>query len=110
VEVQLVEGMLLERELGYVVLFDVNDYDARQGAATLREQRSTLDSLVYKHAQTQGSRPVVRVQIVPSGKPIGGEVCPRVMVTLSRRPTCATYRSRSRPPPACRWSPAGCTS
>jgi hypothetical protein len=81
VEVQLVEGMLLERELGYVVLFDVNDYDARQGAATLREQRSTLDSLVYKHAQTQGSRPVVGVQIVPSGKPIGGEVCPRVMVT-----------------------------
>src|SRR5215217_1810925 len=58
VEVQLVEGMLLERE-----------------------QRSTLDSLVYKHAQTQGSRPVVGVQIVPSGKPIGGEVCPRVMVT-----------------------------
>jgi hypothetical protein len=81
VEVQLVEGMLLERELGYVVLFDVNDYDARQRAATLREQRSTLDSLVYKHAQTQGSRPVVGVQIVPSGKPIGGEVCPRVMVT-----------------------------
>jgi hypothetical protein len=81
VEVQLVEGMFLERELGDVVLFDVNDYDARQGAATFREQRSTLDSLVYKHAQTQGSRPVVRVQIVPSGKPIGGEVCPRVMVT-----------------------------
>src|SRR3954468_15367079 len=66
--------------LGYVLLFDVNGYVGRQAAAVVQDNRSSLDLLAFKHAPVQRNRADVQVRVVPSGKPVEGEVCLRVMV------------------------------
>jgi hypothetical protein len=65
--------------LRYVALFDVNSYEARQSAAYLQENKSRVNSLASRHAPTQGQHWGIEVRVVPGGKPIEGEVCPRVM-------------------------------
>jgi very-short-patch-repair endonuclease len=65
--------------LRYVTLFDVNSYDGRQAAAYLQDHKGAVDRLSSRHAPTQGNRWGLEVRIVPSGKPIEGEVCPRVL-------------------------------
>jgi very-short-patch-repair endonuclease len=82
--------------LGYVLLFDVNSYAARRAAAVVNDRRIWLDVLVDKYAPIQGSRNDVAVRVVPIGKPIGGEVCPRVMAAP---PDAADLRDLPEPEP-----------
>jgi very-short-patch-repair endonuclease len=63
----------------YVVLFDVNSYEGRQAAASLQPHTGEIDSLARRHAPVQGHRWGTQIKVVPGGKPIEGEVCPRVM-------------------------------
>lgn len=81
VEVQGVTHTFGEEGWRYVLLYDVNDYSARQAAAALNDNSVILRSLQYKHARMQGHNVDFAIQIVPNGKPIGGEVCPRVMAS-----------------------------
>lgn len=81
VEVQTGHDFLGGPALGYVLLYDVNDYAARQAAAFLTTSRLSLDSLTRKHAPIQGHAEGAQVRVVPSGKPVEGQVCPRVMAT-----------------------------
>lgn len=55
--------------LYYVILFDVNDYEARQAAAVIVTERYSVERLADKHAPTQGRRWGTDVRVVPSGKP-----------------------------------------
>jgi hypothetical protein len=59
-----------------VLLFDVNNYAARQAAAEVNVKSYRISSVIDKHTPVQGllSRP--QVLVVPSGKPVIGEVCP----------------------------------
>jgi very-short-patch-repair endonuclease len=86
VEVVSERGFHGHRVLGYVVLFDVNDYEARQAAAAMQDGLYSIDELTHNHAPTQGPRSRIRVRVVPSGKPIEGEVCPRVMASVAVTP------------------------
>ena len=54
--------------MGYVLLFDVGDYAARQAAAFLRDSNHYLDRLVRKHALLQGTNRDTQFLVVPSGK------------------------------------------
>lgn len=65
--------------LHYVVFFDVNSYEGRQAAAVMSDLSYMLSLLEDRHAPTQGQRWSREVRVVPNGKPIEGEVCPRVM-------------------------------
>jgi very-short-patch-repair endonuclease len=78
VEVQSRVGVW-DVELGYVLLFDVNSYKARQAATVVNDRRHRIDSLARSRAPLQGFARSAEVRVVPSGKPVGGEVCPRVM-------------------------------
>lgn len=68
--------------LCFVAIFDLDSYEARQAAAELHDVTSRIDSLASRHAPTQGSRWGIDVRVVPAGKPVEGEVCPRVMAPL----------------------------
>jgi hypothetical protein len=81
VEVQGVTGTFDEEGWRYVLLYDVNNYSARQAAADLNDNSIVLQSFQRKHARVQGYDVDFDIQIVPNGKPIGGEVCPRVMAS-----------------------------
>jgi very-short-patch-repair endonuclease len=86
VEVRAEPDYLGGTEMGYALLFDVNDYEARRAAAVARERRSSLGLLVYKCAPIQGSHRDMQILVVPSGKPVEGEVCPRVMAAPPAAP------------------------
>ncbi len=83
-------------ETGYALLFDVNDYAARRAAAYLVDHRHLLDGLARKHAPLQGLRRETEILVVPSAKPVAGEICPRVMATP---PTAVDLRDLPEPEP-----------
>ena len=85
-------------QLGYVLLFDVNDYSARQAASAAKEGRHWIESKVGSHALTQGMRHETQVRVVPSGKPIVGDVCPRVMSSPPDVPDLAELPEPEPPP------------
>lgn len=98
VEIQSGRDYLAGKRLGYVLLFDVNDYAARQAAAILRDYSCGLhlSGLVRRHAPTQADTSDVEVRVVPTGKPVEGEVCPRVMASP---PGLADLRDLPEPEP-----------
>lgn len=83
IEVQEEMG-LVDTELGYVLLFDIESYDARRAAAALKVYQ--LDSVVREHAPVRGNLRRTEVRIVPRGKPIEGDVCPRVITPAAAVP------------------------
>lgn len=83
---------------GYVLLYDVNEYAARQAAAVLQDYscKVRLQILIDRHAPIQGITKDFEVRVVPSGKPVAGEICPRVMAS---RPALADLRDLPEPEP-----------
>jgi very-short-patch-repair endonuclease len=88
VEVQLTQHHFGLLQLGYVLLYDVNSYAARQAAAALREYEHSLHlrTLAQRRAAIQGVWNDPEVKIVPAAKPVEGEISPRVMATAPSAP------------------------
>jgi hypothetical protein len=96
VEVQQMEGPLATPMLGYVALFDVNNYAARRAAASLGDSWTGVNEVIKRHTPTQGLRPSLKSLVVPLGRPVEGEVCPRVLASI---PMTADLRDLPEPEP-----------
>lgn len=107
VEIEEEEGAFGSREFRYVLLFDVNSYTARQAAATVKKRSYALNLLSYKHAPLQGPDAEIAVRVVPSGKPISGEVCPRVMASPVAEPDLQDLPEPEPPPSDTRYVERG---
>ncbi|HYI35640.1 MAG TPA: DUF559 domain-containing protein [Thermoleophilaceae bacterium] len=98
IEVQDAPDAFGETTFRYAALYDVNSYEARKAAAGVQDRRHDLDHEIGRLAPIQGTRHPFGVLIVPSGRPVYGEVCPRVMATPAATPDLRDLPEPEPPP------------
>lgn len=76
----------------------MNNYAARQAVATLNSGKWQVERLIHGRVPTQGASPDLVVRVVPIGKPVEGEVCPRVLASIPTTPDLQDLPEPEPPP------------
>ncbi len=83
VEAVVYQGALVT-EFQFHVLFASEHPESRKAASTADQNRFQLDSIVS--SKTPGWFVETKVRLVPAGRPLQGEACPRIMLSPEQTP------------------------